>query len=162
MMRHILACAIALALPVFATGCAVDSSSDEEGVSTTTSQNLSDDDDEADANVNLDVVTKTKGAYKLTLSSLDTSGVLTGTTQKGATVNFTITSTTAYRAARLDSWIPVDPCRTAAQNFNDALTSPSSEVPVTSAIASYANLGCKARVHVIRATGAISAFRPIS
>lgn len=162
MIRQILACAIALALPVFAAGCAVDSSSDEEGVSTTTSQNLSDDDDEADANVNVDVVTKTRGAYKLTLTSLDTTGLLTGTTQQGASVSYPLTATTAYRLARLDSYIPVDPCRTAAQNFNTAVSSPSSEITVTSAIAQYASLGCKARVHIIRATSTISAFRPIS
>jgi hypothetical protein len=147
-------------------GCTAGAPTDDD-VSSSSSEALSsaddpsEDDDDADANVEVDVVLKHRAAFKLTLSSFDGT-TLVGTARNGTVITATAVASTKYRTANLDRFIPTDPCRGLAAAYNLTITNPGQIDQTTStAISSLAGQGCRARVHLVRATGAIRAFRAV-
>ena len=85
--------------------------------------------------------------------------VVTGTDGFGAPVTATFVDGTSFRAARIDRYIPNDPCRDLAIAYNGALTV-NSEVSLLSAIGSLAANGCHARIQVNPQTSAARFFIP--
>ena len=133
--------------------------STSQGEALSSADDPSEDDDDADVNVDVDVVLKHRAAYKLTLSSYDGT-TLVGTARNGTTVTTATTAATKYRAAKTERFQPGDPCRTLALQYNASLTG-NLDFPTSQAISSLAAQSCNARIHLVRQTGAVRAFRVI-
>ena len=107
----------------------------------------------------------TTSSIAFTLSTATSDGThvyLTGTDGKGDTITAVAsTSSTAFRAAALDKFVPSDPYLPVAQNYNAILGS-----GVSTSDGGFLNVvtgfqGGKARVWVNKSSNTIRAFRPV-
>ena len=96
------------------------------------------------------------------LSSFDNVSLLTFSTSKGAVVA-AFDNSTVFRTANLSRFIPTDPCRAFAINYNTA-TPTGDASGLFAAISAMAANGCLARIHVDRTSPnppPIKSFRPL-
>ena len=131
---------LAVALPLYALGCAAPV--DEDVASTESAIKSTDPGPSAIE-------------YEITSYSYVT-GTITGVNKHGRTVTATIASSTTFRPAALDRFIPGDPCRTPAVAYNEETAG--GETPV-GPLGEMAALGCNARIWVRAST--VRALQPM-
>lgn len=102
-----------------------------------------------------------KGQDILMVSYEVDTGLLAGMDRNGLPVAAYIAAPTRLRAAQVDKYLPTDPCKTLAEDYNASIASvPTGDATFGATMVSLASSGCAAKLHIDSAAGVARLFQP--